>query len=79
MTLRNKEITLSQDLWIKDKLNLGNKFYKKEDVKEAVLEDLADIESLYNSINENDNWVDIKAKLKIHIWYKKRRFGNFEK
>jgi hypothetical protein len=24
--------------YIKDKLNLGNKFYKKEDVKDAVLE-----------------------------------------
>jgi hypothetical protein len=38
MTLREKEITISQDLWIKDKLNLGNKFYKKQNVKEAVLQ-----------------------------------------
>ena len=52
--------------------------YCEEYVKEAVLEDIEDIENLYKSI-DNDDLATIKKKLEIHIKFKKRRFGDFEK
>ena len=46
----------------------------KEDVKDAVLEDIEDLQNLIHSITFEDDIFDIKKKLNLHLKFKKRRF-----
>ena len=48
-------------------------------LQRLIKEDLEDIENLYNSITDKDTYADCKAKLKVHIFYKKWRFKDLTK